>query len=390
MTYKQHFSRSVGRQGAPLHFAAHSHHPWPDVTHDAQQEYWHDSSNLLDKKWGKIFAETIPQAQAHIARHLSLPDPNTIAFAPNTHTLLQRLLSATHGLPKHNILTTDSEFHSFTRQMARLEEDELVNVVRVPVEPFASFKQRFTAELKARDDWDIVWLSHVFFNSGQIVAASDLHDIIAAIEDKSTFAVIDGYHAFMAIPVDLSKLGARVFYLAGGYKYAMAGEGVCFMHCPQGYGERPRDTGWFAEFGSLEKARGKQVGYATDASRFAGATFDPSGLYRFNAVMDWLRTTKLGVEFMHAYCKTLQRTFIEQLDASRLSLNGQKLISRDLKSVGRFLTFRTPDAAHIDEELSKQSIVVDHRDDRLRIGFGIYQTEGDVTRLVDACRRILP
>ncbi len=359
------------------------------MTHDAQLEYWSDSANLLDKKWDKIFNEVIPRAQAHVARHLSLTSPNTIAFAPNTHACLQRLLSATHGLPKHNILTTDGEFHSFTRQMARLEEDELASVVRVPVEPFETFKQRFVAELNQRDDWDLVWFSHVFFNSGQIIATSELHDIVSAIEDKNTFAVIDGYHAFMAIPVDFSRLAARAFYIAGGYKYAMAGEGVCFMHCPPGYGERPRDTGWFAEFGTLEKARGKQVGYSTDASRFAGATFDPSGLYRFNAVMEWLVELKLDVGSMHTQCKALQGSFIKALDAARLSLNSHKLVSRDLTILGRFLTFRTPDAAQIDEQLAARKILVDHRDDRLRIGFGIYQDDHDVMRLVEALSTIV-
>lgn len=388
MTYKQHFSKSIGHPGAPLHFAAHSHHPWPDVTFAAQQEYWNDSASLLDRKWGKIFAESVPQAQAYIAGHLSLLDPSTIVFAPNTHILLQRLLSATHGLPKHNILTTDSEFHSLTRQMARLEEDELVNVVRVPVHPFATFKQRFIANLKQRDDWDMVWLSHVFFNSGQIVAADDLEDIVSAIDDKNTFAVIDGYHAFMAIPVDLSRIGARVFYIAGGYKYAMSGEGVCFMHCPPGYGKRPRDTGWFAEFGALEQKRGKQVGYAVDASRFAGATFDPSGLYRFNAVMRWLCEDGLYVASMHTQCRALQTYFIEKLDASRLSFTSDELISRDLNTLGRFLTFKTQRAAHFYDELSQRNIIVDHREDRLRIGFGIYQDEPDVDRLVEALRVI--
>ena len=73
------------------------------------------------------------------------------------------------------------------------------------------------------------------------------------------------------------------FYLGGGYKYAMAGEGCGFMHAPPGFGPRPPVTGWFAEFEDLSLPPGS-VGYAPDAMRFMGATFDPSGLYRFNAV----------------------------------------------------------------------------------------------------------
>lgn len=386
MNLKSHFSQSIGRPGAPLHFAAHSHHPWPDVTFTAQQQYWHDAATLLDGKWDKIFGEVIPKAQAHIARHLRLPDPRTITFAPNTHTLLQRLLSATHGLPKHNVLATDGEFHSFARQMARLAEDELVNVVRVPVEPFATFKQRFLAEMRERDDWDVVWLSHVFFNSGFVLSCEDLQETLAAIEDRTTFAVIDGYHAFMALPTDLGPIAARAFYIAGGYKYAMAGEGVCFMHCPPGFGERPRDTGWFAEFGALEKPRDNTVAYATDGSRFDGATFDPSGLYRFNAVMDWLKGLGLDVAAMDEYCTGLQRTFLERLDAAKTPISSRDLLVADPTATGRFLTFRTDGAPQIYKALSERKIIVDHRGDRLRVGFGIYQDAADVDRLVAALK----
>ena len=386
--FKQHFSRSTGRPGAPLHFAAHSHHPWPDATFEAQQNCWEDAASLLDRKWGLIFEKVIPAAQAHIARHLALPDPKTIAFAPNTHSLLLRLLAATRGLPKHNVLATDGEFHSFTRQMSRLAEDELVNLVRVPVEPFPTFKQRFLAAMAERDDWDLVWLSHVFFNSGFVLSPEDISEILAAVPDRETFMVLDGYHAFMALPVDLSRVAARVFYVAGGYKYAMAGEGVCFMHCPPGYGERPRDTGWYAEFGALDKSRDGVVAYGKDASRFSGATFDPSGLYRLNAVMDWLDQQNIGIAAMHEYCLTLQRHFLDRLAGAKTNLNPINLMIADERRRGRFLTFRTSEASRLERELGSRNIIVDHRADRLRIGFGIYQDKGDVERLVAALKEI--
>ena len=78
------FELSVGREGAPLHAAAHSHHPWPDISLAAQDAAWRDAARLLDLKWDHIFGEVIPAAQRHIARVLNLPDPATIAFGPNT------------------------------------------------------------------------------------------------------------------------------------------------------------------------------------------------------------------------------------------------------------------------------------------------------------------
>jgi len=386
---KKHFWRSIGRENAPLHFAAHSHHPWPDVTFAAQEQAWLDAATLLDRKWGKVLGEVIPEAQQHIAARLSLPDPASIVFGPNTHSFLLRILSCTEAISGINVISTDSEFHSFTRQMDRLVEADIVNLVRVPTEPFATFKDRFIAELKTRDNWDLVWLSQVFFNSGRVLAHNDLVDVLNAIPNIETLAVVDGYHAFMAIPVDLSSVGRRAFYVAGGYKYAMAGEGACFLHCPTGYGLRPRDTGWYAEFGALEAARGDEVAFGLDGSRFAGATFDPSGIYRLNAVMCWMDDLGLTVEDMDAHCLALQKAFVERLDRTRGNLWSNNLLVRDLEGCGRFLTFETGHAARIDEELARNNIIVDHRGDRLRIGFGIYQDLGDVDQLVMTLKAVV-
>lgn len=386
---KKHFSRSIGLAGAPLHFAAHSHHPWPDVTLKAQEQAWLDAAALLDRKWGKVFGEIIPEAQKHVASRLSLPDPATIVFGPNTHGFLLRILSCLPTISGINVISTDSEFHSFTRQMDRLVEADIVNLVRVPVEPFATFKERFVSELRKRHDWDLVWLSHVFFNSGHIVAQNDLVDVLNAIPNPETTAVIDGYHSFMAFPVDFSEMGARAFFVAGGYKYAMAGEGACFLHCPPGYGLRPRDTGWYAEFGALDAARGDEVAFGLDGSRFAGATFDPSGLYRLNAVMRWMDDSGLTVELMDEHCLALQRRFVERLDAVGGNLWSTNLLIRDLDACGRFLTFETGHAERIDRGLAENNIIVDHRGDRLRIGFGIYQDADDIEQLVRTLKAVI-
>ena len=71
----------------------------------------------------------------------------------------------------------------------------------------------------------------------------------------------------------------------------MAGEGCAFLHAPPGFGQRPPITGWFAEF---EDSTCRRVWSGMrDAMRFMGATFDPSAIYRFNAVQRMLRENGL-------------------------------------------------------------------------------------------------
>ncbi|HLJ06971.1 MAG TPA: aminotransferase class V-fold PLP-dependent enzyme [Acidimicrobiia bacterium] len=370
----EHFGRFLGAVPGRLHFAAHSHHPWPDATFGAQQQAWLDAARLIDDKWDEVFGAVLPEAAGHICRRLGLSDPEAIAFAPSTHALVMRLLSVLE--PPVRILTTDAEFHSFARQAARLEEDGLAGVERVPAEPFASFPERFAAAA-GRGGHDLVYLSQVFFNSGYVVP--DLGALVAAVPDPEALVVIDGYHGFMAVPTDLAAVGHRAFYLAGGYKYAMAGEGACFAHCPPGYATRPRDTGWFAGFADLEGAAGGKVAYAAGGGRLLGGTFDPTGVYRLNAVQRWLDALGVAVADIHEHVAALQARFLAAAPHPEL------VPGADFAERGHFLTFRFPDpgrAAAVDAALHAAGVVVDHRHDRLRIGFGVYHDEADVEELL--------
>ncbi len=371
------FARTFG-EDAPLHVAAHSHHPWPDVSYDAQVAAWEDAARLLDSKWDFIFETVMPAAQGHVARQLALPDPKSIAFGPNTHAFVLRLLSCLPRDRPLRVLTTGSEFMSFARQMARLEEDRSAIVTRVATEPFDTFEARFAAEA-AKGGHDLVFFSQVFFDSGY--AVHDLAGIVNAVKDAETFVVIDGYHGFMAVPTDLAAVAGRAFYLAGGYKYAMAGEGACFLHCPLGYGLRSRDTGWYAGFSALEGGA-SGVGYGRDGSRFLGATFDATALYRFNAVQDWLAREGRTVPAMLAQVRDIERAFLRE--SRSLQVNGATLLVADEARRGRFLAFRTDQASAIVERLAAQDIIADHRGDRLRIGFGIYHGKDDPSRLAQA------
>ncbi len=376
--YQQFYQHFLKANPGKQHFACHSHHYWPDVTRDATLAYWDDSACLVDDKWDLVFGEKVPAVQHHIARILKLPDAGHIVFAPNTHEFVMRLLSCFDWSKPLTVVTTDSEFHSFHRQINRLCELTTVNVIRVPTAPFESFAQRFEAAVAAQPV-DLVFFSQVFFNSG--VGIKDLPALVQAL-DKITDAmiVVDGYHGFMAVPTDLSAIAERIFYLAGSYKYAQGGEGCCFLAVPQGSDHRPIYTGWFAEFGELAKAKQGQVQYANNGYRFAGATMDCSALYRVLAVFDLYQQQGLSVEKVQAYIQSLQYEFLAILDEIQHPLlNRTHLLDKQNQQQGQFLTFRfaAEEVARIAAALKQQGIVTDYRGDRLRFGFALYHNAAD-------------
>jgi len=379
---------SVFRESNPglLHFAAHSHHPWPDATQGAHGLYWMDSATLADRKWERVFGEVVPRAQGHVARLLGLSEARQVAFAPNTHEFVTRLYSCLDESRPLRVLTTAHEFHSFRRQTRRLQETGRLVVEEIPGPPWETFVERFVKAERA-SKWDLVWLSHVFFDSGFVVP--DLEGICEAAPREALVA-IDGYHAFCAIPVDLARVHRRAFYLGGGYKYAMSGEGACFLAVPPGTALRPADTGWFASFDTLSTAPGAKVPYSDDGMRFMGATFDPSGLYRFNAAMDWLAGTGTTIAQVHRHAIALQKHFVDDVARAGIAaLAPRNLVPPLAVARGNFLAYDVNDAEAVHQRIKAQNVIIDRRDRRLRFGFGVYHDESDVHRLVDALARAL-
>ncbi|MFN7108781.1 MAG: aminotransferase class V-fold PLP-dependent enzyme [Brevundimonas sp.] len=386
MSHKSLFSRALSAAPERLHFAAHSHHLWPDVSFEAQQQAWLDANLHADHKWDLVFGEVIPQAQAHVAAELGLPSPDSVVFSSNTHDFLLRLFSGVERTPVR-ILATDGEFHSFRRQAERWEEIGAAVVTRVPLAPFDTFADRFMAEAqKGGYDWIVV--SQVFFRTGGLF--DRIEDLAALARPEGPWVLIDGYHGFMAIPTDLSAVADRVFYVSGGYKYAMAGEGACFLHAPPGFCPRPVITGWFAEFGDLSGPPGG-VQYRSDGGRFWGATFDCSALYRFNAARRMLDDHGLSTAAVAAHSRDLAGRFQAAVRDGRAGVLGQAEFLNPVigdAPRARFLALRHPDAQAWCAGLRQADVVTDVRDDVIRFGFGLYQDAEDVDRLIAACRTL--
>jgi selenocysteine lyase/cysteine desulfurase len=373
--YKKYYQRFLQAHSGVQHYAAHSHHYWPDVTRQAMLQYWDDSAQYVDDKWDYFFSKKIPVVQSLISATLNLSKPEQIVFAPNTHDFVCRLFSCFEPTKQIKVLTTDSEFYSFERQADRLSENKNVHIEKVSTLDFADFEERFIARIK-ENSYDMIFLSQVFFNSG--FALKSIKNIVDAVSDKSTLIVVDGYHAFMALPTDLASVEDRIFYIAGSYKYAQGGEGCCFMHVPSGSQLRPANTGWFAGFSELSK-KGDAVLYSNDGLRFAGATMDFSALYRLEAALQLFKSEGITVDKIHQHVQMQQLNFRNHLKSlNHAMLNEERILKLNFEHHGHFYAFETGDATltkKLHDELKANNIRTDFRGTRLRFGFGLYQED---------------
>lgn len=372
----EHYSRF--RVADRLLLTGHSHQAWPDVALEGQIEAVVDAAEYVDAKWERAAAKAEEVAAGY--RRLLADPGGEIALGASTHDLVLRFLSALDLRRRPRLVTTDGEFHTLRRQLARLAEYG-IEVVRVPVEPVDTLAERVASEVDDRTAAALVSL--VLFETARIVGGLDA--VATACARHGAELLVDAYHALGVVEVDLAALGlADAWVTGGGYKYLQFGEGNCFLRLPPHADRfRPVVTGWFAEFGELadEKDLGA-VRYASGAARFAGATYDPTSHYRAAHVLRFRDAHGLDPAFLRALAKHQLGVLATAFDEQALP---PEVIDRDrrapLRDYGGFLALRCRDAQEARLALAKRGVATDSRGVHLRFGPAPYLSD---TQLTDA------
>ena len=110
--------------------------------------------------------------------------------------------------------------------------------------------------------------------------------------------------------------------------------------------------------------------------RFMGATFDASGLYRFNAVQRMLKENGLTTARISSHVTALQERLLGATGGT--ALGSAERLNRPGNA--RFLAFRSPEAQRWSSELEAMNCITDVRGDVIRVGLGIYHDESDIDR----------
>jgi kynureninase len=360
--------------GHRLLLTGHSHQAWPDVALHGQIEAFTDASSAVDGKWDLAFAKAERLRQSY--RDL-LDDPGgDIALGANTHELVVRFLSSVDLRNRPRLVTTDGEFHTLRRQLARLAE-EGIEVVRVPAIPAGTLAERVAAEVDDRTA--AVLVSHVLFETARIVRG--LGVVAEACRREGAELLVDVYHALGVVPFSLREQGlADAWLTGGGYKYLQLGEGNCFLRLPgHAATARPVVTGWFAEFEDLAARASGLVGYAPGGDRFAGATYDPTSHYRAVAVRDFFARHDLTPAFLREVSLHQNGLLASAFDALDLP---PEVITRDRsaprEAFGGFLALTAPNAGELRNKLAERGVLTDSRGDKLRFGPAPYLSDAQL------------
>lgn len=382
---RPHYRNFLEHRSDEVLMTAHSHQAWPDVAREGQLEAYEDAARSVDEKWTRVFSEILPDFRRRVAQRIGSRSPGRLALAPNTHELVERLLSCFP--PTARVVTTDAEFHSMRRQLARSAEDGLQ--VRVVTVDDKSDAELTDALVSAVDEAPtaLVGLSHVFFHRARV--HTELPRLTAALAERKVHVLVDVYHSFNVLEVDCDAWHGA-FVVGGGYKYAQGGEGNCWMHVPPAADAlRPRYTGWFADFAHLEEATG-QVRYGPEGDRFLGSTFDPTPFYRARKVLEWMDAQELSVSMLAEAARRSTGRIVQAYDRLEMEARGLELASpRDPERRGGFVAFEREDAVPLQRELRQRGIRTDVRGRLLRFGPAPYTTASEIDRAMQALSEIL-
>ena len=362
---------SAFRVSERLLLTGHSHQAWPDVAREGVVAAWDDAALQADEKWGRAF-ERADRVRDGFRLWLEAPDAE-LALDQNTFGLVLRFLSSLDLRRRPRLVTTSGEFHTLRRLMARLAEEELLDVVVVEARPADTLTERLAAETNERTA--AVLVSAVLFEDSRMIPG--LSELAAACETRGAELLVDVYHALGVMSFSFDGLGSA-WVVGGGYKYLQLGEGNCFLRVPPHADDlRPRFTGWYAEFAELaaEKTPGA-VEYPRGGMRFAGATYDPTSHYRAARVFDFFQEHGLTPEALRA--NYLRQT---TLLAHALGVEGRR------EDYGGFVAVEVPDAEEVSRRLAAEGVLTDSRGRRLRLGPAPYLTDDQLERAVGAIKR---
>lgn len=377
--------------------SGHSHQAWPDVARDAQLEAFDDAARFVDEKWEHAVFPLLEEVGRGLQTRMGFPADDPLAFAESTHALLVRLFGSFEHA-RVRVVSTTGEFHSLDRQLRRYAEDGL-SVVWVPAQPREGLAQRFLDVVKreARSGPVVAAFSAVFFEDAWV--QTELGQLLDECERVGATVIVDAYHAFNAVPLEWGGNGHRAFVVAGGYKYAGIGNGLCWMRIPKDCALRPRDTGWFADFSGLAEPRElsgsvaqRPVRYGAGAARFAGATFETTAFYRARAVLRHWDRLGLGVGELRAISVRQTRYLIDGLRSRGLLDEGGPLelaSSDDDDRRGAFVSVRHPRAGAVTEALRAHGIHTDSRGALLRLGPAPYVLDAELDRALDVLATVL-
>ena len=338
----------------------------------AMQEYCRDIyDNAGADAWS---AENVEITRGLMAKLLGAK-PGELAFTKNTTEGLNIAAHAFDLQPGDNIVLTNME-HVNNIWVWRHWEAKGVEI------RFAEHNNgRLTLDTfleKIDNRTRVVSCAYVTYGNGYRV---DLPALGKICRERDIRLVVDGVQAAGILAAPLSSLGADIVAI-GGHKGLLGLTGTGLIYCRADL-IRGLKTPFIRPLSVVGAAANKQFDYVHDAHRFEGGNPSFLGLRVMRRGAEFLQS--IGIENIEARVRQLSTAFLGMVRKA-----GIKTQTPDAwEERAQIVNLLVPDAKAMQARLHRQHVVVNVKDDALRVSMSFFNNEEDLERVLHVIKREL-
>ncbi|WP_082907836.1 aminotransferase class V-fold PLP-dependent enzyme [Bradyrhizobium neotropicale] len=322
-----------------------------------------------------VWLERVEQTRVKVARFLGV-SADEIAFTKNTSESMNIAANALPLRAGDNVLMVHGDHPNNAYAFLNLQRKgiEVRFVPMTEIVDAASFRPHIDAHTRA------ISMSHVTFHAGH---RFDIEGIGRLCAEMNLHFVVDVMQAIGIVPIDARAIGAT-FVGSGSHKGLLVPQGLGLLYWNSEHAEL--EPAYLAAAGLAEipadlVARPDQLAPAPSARRFELGNFNLPAIHALGAALDMIQ--QIGVENIQNHCFDLGDHLIAGLDALDIRLVGP----RDRRHRAPHIYVIALPAADWLGYFEENGVRVSPERDGIRVSFGMFNTLGDVDRLVDLISR---
>ncbi len=302
--------------------------------------------------------------QSKIAQIVGASSPGSIIPKSSAGQGLRAVLNANWVGKTLKVVTTSVEFDSADTILKAYERAGLIEVTWIPPTRTSQGVSLLDEEDIAKaisKGCDVVCLSHVYFQTGQLLTR--VKELTNLAHQLGAIVLLDVYHSAGCVPLTLTELDVD-FAVGGCYKYLRGGPGTGFLYVnplSRALENPPLDVGWFALKMPFQFERSPVLELADGPNAWMESTFPALISYQARAGLELVTQVTVAAIREHS---------LSQQSLLRAALKDQGVPvfePSDPTEFGAFTLVVHPRAKQLESLLKAHGVIADSRGPYLRI-----------------------
>ncbi len=336
----------------------------------AMQEYCRD---VYDNAGADAWSPANTEATRILMAELLGAKSAEIAFTKNTTEGLNIAAHAFDLKPGDNIVLTDME-HVNNVWIWRYWEAKGVEIRFARHRSGRLVLDAFLEQIDGRTR--VVATAYVTYGNGYRV---DLPALGRVCRERDIRLVVDGVQGAGILAAPLSELGADIVAI-GGHKGLLGLTGTGVVYCREEL-IRSLRTPFIRPLSVMGAAENKQFDYVHDAHRLEGGNPNFLGIRVMRRSAEFLRS--IGIANIERRVRELTTHFLALVRKAGL----ETLTPDAWEERAQIVNLRLPNAKQLQARLREQHIVVNVKDDALRVSMSFFNNEEDLEKAMRAITR---